>query len=214
MKDRPKPACGHARSYDCNAITSNPQAALPGLGGPIISADPYEQGLEDWLDDPDEYEYLSRLQNLTIAIKEHLDKAAEQIQANAGIASVRYGIETILDRLEELDKELQPAHEVLAQQVKELAQERDRLEQLVIEAYLGVQGDVDTMRSALLDGLDACVDQRALKNLIERESSGQVTRLTGMEHIVFLDILKSYQVSAINLSPEGWAKDFFHAKNL
>ena len=196
----------------CNAITSSPQAALPGLGGPIISADPYEQGLEDWLDDPDEYEHLSRLQNLTIAIKEHLDKAAEQIQANAGIASVRYGIETILDRLEELDKELQPAHEVLAQRVKELAQERDRLEQLVIEAYLGVQGDVDTMRSALLDGLDACVDQRALKNLIERKSSGQVTRLTGMEHIVFLDILKSYQVSAINLSPEGWAKDFFYRK--
>ena len=106
---------------------------------------------------------------MTIAIKEHLDRAAQQIQANAGMASVRDGIETILNRLEELDKELQPAHEVLAQRVKELAQERDRLEQLVSEAYLGVQGDVDTMRSALLDGLDACVDQRALKNLIERD---------------------------------------------
>ena len=134
-----------------------------------ISADPYEQGLEDWLDDLKEYEHLSRLQNLIIAIEEHLDRAAEQIQANAGMASVRDGIETILDRLEELDKELQPAHEVLAQRVKELAQERDRLEQLVSEAYLGIQGDVDTMRSALLDGLDACVDQRALKNLIERD---------------------------------------------
>ena len=82
-----------------------------------ISADPYEQGLEDWLDDPEEYEHLSRRRNLIIAIEEHLDRAAEQIQANAGMASVRDGIETILDRLEELDKELQPAHEVLAQRV-------------------------------------------------------------------------------------------------
>ena len=137
-----------------------------------ISADPYEQGLEDWLDDPKEYEHLSRLQNLIIAIEEHLDRAAEHIQANAGMASVRDGIETILDRLEKLDKELQPAHEVLAQRVKELAQERDRLEQRVSEAYLGIQGDVDTMRRALLDGLDACVDQRALKNLIERDIDG------------------------------------------
>ena len=35
-----------------------------------------------------------------------------------------------------------------------------------------------------------------------------------MERIVFLDVLKSYQVSAINLPPEELAKDFFHAKNL
>ena len=134
-----------------------------------ISADPYEQGLEDWLDDPKEYEHLSRLQNLIIAIEEHLDRAAEQIQANAGMASVRDGIETILDRLEELDKELQPAHEVLAQRVKELAQERDRLEQLVSEAHLGIREDVESMRRDLLGGLEACVDQRALKNLIERD---------------------------------------------
>ncbi len=45
-------------------------------------------------------------------------------------------------------------------------------------------------------------------------SSGQAARFPGMERIVFLDALKSYQVSAINLSPEELAKDFFHAKNL
>ena len=134
-----------------------------------ISADPYEQGVEDWLDNPEEYKHLSRLQSLIVAIEEHLDRAAEQIQANAGMASVRDGIETILDRLEELDKELQPAHEMLAQRVTELSQERDRLEQLVSEAHLGIREDVEAMRRNLLEGLDACVDQRALKNLIERD---------------------------------------------
>ena len=134
-----------------------------------ISADPYEQGLEDWLDDPEEYKHLSRLQSLIVAIEEHLDRAAEQIQANAGMASVRDGIETILDRLEELDKELQPIHEVLAQRATELGQESDRLGQLVSQAYLGIQEDVESMRRDLLDSLNACIDLRALKNLIERD---------------------------------------------
>lgn len=134
-----------------------------------ISADPYEQGLEAWLGDPEEYEQLSRLQNLIIAIEEHLDRTAEQIQANAGIASVRDGIETILDRLEKLDKELQPVHEILAQRAKELGQESDRLEQLVSQAYLGIREDVDSIRCDLLDSLDACIDLPTLKNLIERD---------------------------------------------
>ena len=48
---------------------------------------------------------------------------------------------------------------------------------------------------------------------IGRLSSGQAARFAGMERVLFLDALKSYQVSAINLSPEELAKDFFHAKN-
>ena len=51
----------------------------------------------------------------------------------------------------------------------ELDQESDRLEQLVSQAYLGIQEDVDNMRRALLDSLNACIDLRALKNLIERD---------------------------------------------
>ena len=85
------------------------------------------------------------------------------------MASVQDGIDTILERIEELNEDLRPAHEMLAQRVTELAQERDRLEQLVSEAYLSIREDVDTMRRTLLDSLDACVDQRALKNLIERD---------------------------------------------
>ena len=53
------------------------------------------------------------------------------------MASVRDGIETILDRLEELDKELQPAHEILAQRAMELDQESDRLEQTGEPSLLG-----------------------------------------------------------------------------
>ena len=45
-------------------------------------------------------------------------------------------------------------------------------------------------------------------------SSGQAARFAGMERVVFLDALKTYQVSTINLPPEELAKDFFHAKNL
>ena len=134
-----------------------------------ISADPYDKGLEDWLDNPEEYKHLSRLQSLIVAIEEHLDIAAEQIQANAGMASVQDGIDTILERTEDLNEDLRPAHEMLAQRVKELVQERDRLEQLVSEAHLGIREDVESMRRDLLGGLEACVDQRALKNLIERD---------------------------------------------
>lgn len=134
-----------------------------------ISADPYEMGIEEWLNNPEEYEHLSRLQSLIGAIEEHLSKAAEQIQANTGMASVRDGIVIILERLEELNKDLQNAHEILSQRATELSQERDRLEQLVSQAHLGIREDVESMRRDLLDGLDACVDQRALKNLIDRD---------------------------------------------
>ena len=45
-------------------------------------------------------------------------------------------------------------------------------------------------------------------------SSGQAARLAGMERVPFLDTLKSYKVSAINLSTEELAQDLSHARNL
>ena len=47
-----------------------------------------------------------------------------------------------------------------------------------------------------------------------RLSSGQAARFAGMERVVFLDALKSYQVSSINLTPEELAKDISSARNL
>ena len=47
-----------------------------------------------------------------------------------------------------------------------------------------------------------------------RLSSGQAARFAGMERVVFLDALKSYQVSAINLSSKELAKDISNARNL
>ena len=47
-----------------------------------------------------------------------------------------------------------------------------------------------------------------------RLSSGQAARFAGMERVVFLDALKSYQISAINLSSEELAKDISNARNL
>ena len=47
-----------------------------------------------------------------------------------------------------------------------------------------------------------------------RLSSGQAARFAGMERVVFLDALKPYQVSAINLSSEELAKDISNARNL
>ena len=49
---------------------------------------------------------------------------------------------------------------------------------------------------------------------IGRLSSGQAARFAGMERVLFLDSLKSYQVSAINLPSEELAKDFSNARNL
>ena len=49
---------------------------------------------------------------------------------------------------------------------------------------------------------------------IGRLSSGQAARFAGMERVLFLDALKSYQVSAINLPSEELAKDFSNARNL
>ena len=47
-----------------------------------------------------------------------------------------------------------------------------------------------------------------------RLSSGQAARFAGLERVLFLDALKSYQVSVINLSSEELAKDFSNARNL
>ena len=45
-------------------------------------------------------------------------------------------------------------------------------------------------------------------------SSGQAARFAGMDRVPFLDALKSYRVSAINLSAEDLAQDLSHARNL
>ncbi len=177
-----------------------------------ISADPYEQGIEDWLDNhSEEYKHLSRLQSLIVAIEEHLDIAAEQIQANAGMSSVQHGIDTILERIKGLNEALQPAHEMLVQRVTKLAQERDRLGQLVSEAYLGIRKDVESMHSDLLRGIDACEDQSALKNLIERDigEDGKILErkitnivehwgktLTGQANPIFKQICASMEENA------------------
>ncbi len=47
-----------------------------------------------------------------------------------------------------------------------------------------------------------------------RLSSGQAARFAGMERVVFLDALKSYQASPINLTAEELAKDISSARNL
>ncbi|MDE2735770.1 MAG: UPF0175 family protein [Gemmatimonadota bacterium] len=47
-----------------------------------------------------------------------------------------------------------------------------------------------------------------------RLSSGQAARFADMDRVVFLDALKSYQVSAINLSPEELAKELFNPEGL
>ena len=47
-----------------------------------------------------------------------------------------------------------------------------------------------------------------------RLSSGQAARFAGLERVVFLDTLKSYQVSPINLTAEELAKDISNARNL
>lgn len=49
---------------------------------------------------------------------------------------------------------------------------------------------------------------------IGRLSSGQAARFSGMERVLFLDALQSYQVSAINLPSEEMAKEFSNARNL
>lgn len=47
-----------------------------------------------------------------------------------------------------------------------------------------------------------------------RLSSGQAARIAGLSRVTFLDTLKTYQVSAINLTREELAKDFANARNL
>jgi len=47
-----------------------------------------------------------------------------------------------------------------------------------------------------------------------RLSSGQAARMAGLSRVVFLDTLKDYQVSAINLTRDELARDFANAKNL
>jgi predicted HTH domain antitoxin len=47
-----------------------------------------------------------------------------------------------------------------------------------------------------------------------RISSGQAARIAGLSRVTFLDTLKTYQVSAINLTREELAKDFANARNL
>lgn len=47
-----------------------------------------------------------------------------------------------------------------------------------------------------------------------RLSSGQAAHLAGMNRVAFLDALKEYQVSVINLTQDELAKDFARAGNL
>ena len=49
---------------------------------------------------------------------------------------------------------------------------------------------------------------------IGRLTSGQAARFAGMDRVLFLDALKSYQVSVINLTQAELEKDFQRARDL
>ena len=161
-----------------------------------ISADPYERGLDYWLDDV-EYERLSRLPSLVAAIEKHLAEQSDRIQADAGFASVRDAIGTALERLEETCQQTRNYEGVLRQQSNELAREQKVLAESVHRAYKGIRDDVDVLRRDLLNELEGCSDRNSLTHLCMLEIGEHGTELKRKIEDILADHMHTLQGDAV-----------------
>lgn len=131
-----------------------------------VAADPYTQGLNEWLKNYEEYRKLSRMGFLETEIKKFIEESREKLIITAGESVLKDSIRTVLDILIENNKELDIQIDNTSNQLKEIGDDLLSFNKLLVRKFNAIKEEVMNLRQDTMIYIQSSIDVADLRNKI------------------------------------------------
>jgi len=133
-----------------------------------IAADPFEQGLEYWHDQADDYKKLSRIETLESLISEFQTDYKEELIVSAGKSVICDAANHLVKQLDDIKVQFKKQGSILDNQVKEYEQRLNVLNNDISRSYINIKEEFHSLRYDILADLDAVADMSQLADVMQR----------------------------------------------
>jgi len=133
-----------------------------------ISADPFEQGVEFWSQNQDDYKRLSRINHLEIILSEFKSKYKSELILKAGISVISETKNHITKELNNVRSELLKQEKILKNQISEYQSRLNVLNEDINRSYINIKEDFISLRRDILVEVDAINNLSELSETIQR----------------------------------------------
>lgn len=115
-----------------------------------VAADPFEQGLDFWAEQEENYQKLSRMNNLTSAIDQFVHDSKEQLLIKSGMSVIKDAINHSVTELSQVREHVKKNRELLKNQLFEIEGELVKFEKEITKKHLNITDEVINMREDIL----------------------------------------------------------------
>lgn len=131
-----------------------------------VAADPYTQGLDNWLKNYDQYRKLSRIESLEIEIKKFVEESKNKLIIKGGESVLKDSIKNVLDQLIENNKELDIQISNISNQIKEISADLSAFNKLLIRKFESIKEEIFNLRQDTMIYIQSSSDISDLRNRI------------------------------------------------
>jgi len=134
-----------------------------------IAGDPYKQGLDFWLQRPEEYKSLSRIEKLVDKIEKFVDEARENLILLAGKSVIMDTVNQVVKQLNDIEKIQSDKVELLETNLAEIESKARRGEKDITRNHMNIRQQVIDLRRDILQALWGADNVLALREVITTE---------------------------------------------
>lgn len=134
-----------------------------------VAANPYDEGIKNWLNDLENYYRLSRLKHLKSIIIEFVEKSKSELLINSSISAIKDSIIQIKKQLIELENELLATIKISKNQIDELSGEISEFEKDVTQKYLFIKEEIHNLRTETLNYIGTATEPKDLQQLLQEK---------------------------------------------
>lgn len=134
-----------------------------------VAADPFEQGLEFWQNNKDEYRRLSRIETLESMISDFKTTYKNELIIKAGVSVIRDASEKVLAELTKVKESLDLEVILLKSQIKEYDNRVKVLEGDINRSYINIKEEFISLRGDVLVEIDSVGNMTELREVIQKQ---------------------------------------------
>jgi len=168
-----------------------------------VSADPYNSGLNFWLEKEEEYKKLSRIENLEKALDYFVQNSKERLQKEAELSIIKDLVSRMRETVEKTKNHVFNSLEVLNTKHTELENRKKMLGKDIDVTSNILFEELKNLRADLINKLDNCKNFNDLQNfliseigdkcyILERKIESIFTKQLGNLNTRKIEVLKSY----------------------
>jgi len=168
-----------------------------------VSADPYNSGLNFWLEKEEEYKKLSRIENLEKALDYFVQNAKERLQKEAELSIIKDLVSRMSETVEKTKNHVFNSLEVLNTKHTELENRKKMLGKDIDVTSNILFEELKNLRADLINKVDNCKNFNDLQNfliseigdkcyILERKIESIFTKQLGNLNTRKIEVLKSY----------------------